>query len=126
MIDFNETRTPYAFLLVNICKDGLWKKYMGECEIRVGDDDARFSTNRAIVKSNVVEGGLFDLDPASGRYISMRRNGANPQQCNGRLPINEIRIYESINLLSKYSGRVALTADTSAPTNSNFKAENLL
>ena len=46
--------------------------------MRVGDDETPFSTANTIVKSGIVDGGLFTLTPASGRYLNFRRDGANP------------------------------------------------
>ena len=51
---------------------------MGSVHVRVGDDEAAFSTANAIVKSGILDGGLFTLTPVSGRYFNFRRDGANP------------------------------------------------
>ena len=51
---------------------------MGSVHVRVGDDEAAFSTANTIVKSGILDGGLFTLTPTSGRYFNFRRDGPNP------------------------------------------------
>ena len=84
--------------------------------MRVGDDEDDFSTANTIVKSGIVDGGLFTLTPVSGTYFNFRRDGANPDSSftgNANFEVYQIKIYETVNLLQEYSGRVSITPDTS-------------
>ena len=54
----------------------------------MGNDGTPFSNSNTIVKTGIIDGGLFSLDPHSGRYVRLRRDGRNPWLGNEALMIN--------------------------------------
>ena len=74
-IDFGQARTPVSFFLINNCAYDYYQESIGSCHLRVGNDSAAFSTSNTDVKSNIVDSGIFSLEPQSGRYITLRRSG---------------------------------------------------
>ena len=46
--------------------------------VRVGDESGAFSEANTVVKTDIVDGGIFPLEPpCSGKYITLRRDGKN-------------------------------------------------
>ena len=124
-IDFGQARTPVSLLLINNCVSEFQQSTQGSCHVRVGNESAAFSTSDPIAKTNIVDGGIFPLQPQSGKYITLRRDGANPRTNNALFMISQIKVYECPNLLKEYQGRVAITSDTSQSV-SGFEPLNLL
>ena len=69
MINFGEIRTPHTLFLLNNCYDDENQTSLGSSEVRVGNDEAAFSTDNAVVKSDIVEGGFHELDLTSGQFL---------------------------------------------------------
>ena len=62
--------------------------------MRLGNDASEFSTNNAIVKTDIVDGGLFKLDALkTGRYLTLRRDLLSPVWGGSEYKIMEIRAY---------------------------------
>lgn len=68
-----------------------------------------------MVASGIVDGGIQELSPiALGQVVTFRRNGVSPVTGTSRMFLNELKLYETVNLLEeKYGGRIRLTEDTS-------------
>ena len=58
-----------------------------------------------------------------GKVFTLRRSGENPYQGNASLFINQIKLYETVNLLEEAA--VKITADTSKSLD-GYEAINLL
>ena len=57
-------------------------KRMGNAHLRLGNDSTAYSTTNPEVKSNIIEGGFFELDLQAsavpvGQYLTLRRVGRN-------------------------------------------------
>ena len=51
--------------------------------MRVGNDSTPFALTNTEVKSDITDGGIFPVDPASGNYFTLRRDGPNPYDNDG-------------------------------------------
>ena len=81
--------------------------------MRVGFNREDFSTANAVVASYIVDGGFQNLPLTLGDVLTFRRNGPNPWDEYSFLKLNEIKVYETANLLSEEQGRIEVTSDTS-------------
>ena len=99
--------------------------YIGSSELLVGNNKTPFSDANQVVASNIFDGGFHDLPSPSGNVVTFRRRGPNPLYGNSRLRLNEIRVYETPNLLKEYQGSISITPDTSSSL-SGYEAKNLL
>ena len=103
---------------------------MGSCHIRVGDNSAAFSQANTVARSDIVAGGIFPLEPCSGQYFTLRRDGENPaymdNYSDSAFLMNEIRVYETISLFSEYEGRVYVASDTSNSSLTDSGPQNLI
>ena len=93
--------------------------------MRIGTDATAFSTGNSVVENSIVEGGIFSIDPASGNFFTLARDGADPNGGGSDLVVREIRVYESRSLLDEFSGQITITSDTS-PSVVDFEPENLI
>ena len=93
--------------------------------MRVGNESTPFSAVNTAVKTDMVEGGIFPIDPASGNFFTLRRDGPEPASGSSGLVAHEIRVYESRSLFDEFSGRINITPDTSSYV-SGFEPENLI
>ena len=119
-------KTPVSFLLINSCYSDAYHKYLGEVHVRVGNEATEFSDANPIVKTGIVDGGIFQLSPIrSGQFFTLRRNGANPVLNDDAFYIYEIKVYECPSLFHLYEDRVSVTADTS-PSVAKFEPVNLI
>ena len=89
--------------LLNTCFDKALQQNIGVSHVRVGNDSTAFSVNNAQVKTGIVDGGIFSLSPLSGQFITLRRDGPNPEEDDvgdnpARYWINEIKVYECPSL----------------------------
>ena len=75
------------------------KRFIGSAYVQVGNDSAPFSDTNTVVKDGIVDGGIFPLSLVSGDYFALRRDGPDPVHGESRLYINEIKIYETPNLI---------------------------
>ena len=94
--------------------------------MRIGDDEVRMSTDNTKVADNITDGGFQEFSPLTkGKIVTFRRYGSDPGRPNeisSNMRLNEIRLYETVNLL-KYSN-VKITSDTSeAIPVGNFSAD---
>ena len=65
---------------------------IGNSHIRVGDDNAEFSTANPIAYDNIFDGGFLEFtDVFSGRYLNLRRDTDAPS--NNRYNLHELRVY---------------------------------
>ena len=78
-----------------------------------------------MVASGVTDGGFQDLLLTPGNVVNFRRNGSNPVDRDSSLTLNEIKLYETVNLLKEQQGRIQITSDTSASL-AGFESINLL
>ena len=95
--------------------------------MRVGYDRADFTLNNPVVTSGIVDGGFqtFSSPPKLGDVVTFRRNGQNPYSETSYLPLNQIKLYESTNLLQEQSSKIEITSNTSAPLE-GYEPINLL
>ena len=71
-----------------------------------------------------MDGGFFELDPLmAGEYLTIRRDST--MQGNNRYSWCQIMLYQTPNLISKYSNVVQMTSDTSVAV-AGWEAKNLL
>ena len=101
------------------------QQWIGSSQVLVGDESVAFSLANTVVKTDIVDGGIFPLEPCSGQYFTLRRKGYNPRTGNKKFLVPEIRVYESISLFSEFEGHVFVTNDTS-PSLTGFGPQNLL
>ena len=78
-INFNQARTPHSLLLLNSVRRGNLQKWIGSSQVLVGDESVAFSLANTVVKTDIVDGGIFPLEPCSGQYFTLRRRGVNPK-----------------------------------------------
>ena len=81
--------------------------------MRVGFNREDFSTANAVVASYIVDGGFQNFPLTLGDVLTFRRNGPDPYVKRNNLVLNEIKVYETANLLSEEQGRIEITSDTS-------------
>ena len=92
----------------------------GESQVRLGNDGTAYSDSNGIVKTGIVDGGLFELAALpAGRYLTIRRDGPDPIFGMAYYYMNEIRVYQTPNLFEALLGVVSVTADTS-PAETGF------
>ena len=78
-IDLKEIKAIHSIMVSNICTTGVKRLSLGVSHVRVGNDEAAYSTNNPVVLDDIVEGGFFEFSSlASGRYLDFRRDGCNP------------------------------------------------
>lgn len=102
MIDLKENFHPKTLFLLNYAENANHQMLIGSSEFRVGNDNAAFSTSNEVVKTGIVDGGIFNLSVVQGRYVHLRRNGLDPKTGLFRYHICEIRLYECPNLLERF------------------------
>ena len=66
-----------------------------------------------MVASGIVDGGFQSFPPTLGDVFTLRRNGPDPYSGYSSLRLNELKIYETANLLSEEKGKIQITSDTS-------------
>ena len=70
--------------------------------MRVGFNQLDFTLKNQLVASNIVDGGFQSFDkPNRGDIVTFRRTGPNPYDGSSYLDLNEIRLYETVNLLEE-------------------------
>ena len=73
--------------------------------MRLGNDADAYSDINERVRSDIVDGGLFELDALSaGRYLTLRRDGGDPVTYFAFYIINHVRAYQTPNLFDALSG----------------------
>ena len=79
LIDFvAQARTPISMLFLNTARIW-WNQIMiSEAHVRVGSDATAYGTTNPIVRTGIVDGGIFPLEPQTGRYFTLRRVGPEP------------------------------------------------
>ena len=90
-------------MIVNNCRKYGARYYIGSSEMRVGFNQLDFTLKNQVVASNIVDGGFQSFDrPTHGDIVTFRRNGPNPYDGGSSyLGLNEIRLYETVNLLEE-------------------------
>ena len=68
MIQFAEAQTPVSLLLINNNENLNNQKSFGSAHVRVGNEGRiiPYSTTNTVVKTDIIEGGLFTLAPETG------------------------------------------------------------
>ena len=79
---------------------------MGSAEIRVGLNREDFTLANLVVASGIVDGGFQSFPPTQGDVFTLRRNGPDPYWKGSWLRLNELKIYETANLLSEERGKI--------------------
>ena len=51
---------------------------ISEAHVRVGNDVTSYGTTNPIVRTGIVDGGIFPLEPQTGRYFTLTRDGLEP------------------------------------------------
>ena len=93
--------------------------------MRVGVNRGDFSEENLVVASGITDGGFQDLQLTTGDVVTFTRNGANPWSGYSDLVLNEIKLYETANLLQEQQGKIQITANTSASL-TGYEPINLL
>ena len=66
----------------------------------MGLDSSPMSTTNRVVASGIVDGGFQEFVRLTrGKYVTFSREGADPFTGSSTLHLNEIRLYETVNLL---------------------------
>ena len=92
--------------------------------MRVGNDATAYSMFNTIVKVGIIDGGFFELEGLpTGRYLSIRRDEESAYDY--KFNLNEIKIYQTPNLIVKLQSSVSLTEDTSSSL-AGWEAVNLI
>ena len=50
---------------------------------------------------------------ASGNVVNFRRNGPEPHSGSSYMVLNEMKLYETVNLLQEQQGNIQITSNTS-------------
>ena len=76
---------------------------MGSAEMRVGTDRTAMSLENKLVASGIVDSGFHEFEsPTLGDVVNFRRVGREPYyQALSWMYLNEIRLYETVNLLKE-------------------------
>ena len=73
---------------------------MMSSELRVGFVRVDFTEDNRLVAGGITDGGFQNLQPTQGYVVTFRRNGPNFIGLS-TLYLNEIRLYETVNLLEE-------------------------
>ena len=65
-----------------------------------------FTLANLVVASGIVDGGFLSFPPTLGDVFTFRRNGPSPFSGGSHLFLNELKIYETANLLSEERGKI--------------------
>ena len=95
--------------------------------MRVGYGRADFTLNNPVVVSGIVDGGFqtFSSPLKLGDVVTFRRNGPDPRSGYSWLRLNQIKLYETSNLLEEQSSKIEITSNTSTPLE-GYEPINLL
>ena len=132
----DQTTTVHTMMLVNSCNVEHEAYGLGSAEVFVGhyygfqdlfvENATGLSRENRVVAKGIVDGGFHKFEPlVPGNVVMLRRKGQNPFHLNSALTLNEIRLYETANLLQEQAGKVSVTAETSRSL-PGFEAINLL
>ena len=67
-----------------------------------------------MVATGIVDGGIQSFSPITlGYVVTFRRLGKNPMTGKSEMYLNEIRLFETVNLFEEQMGRIKITDDTS-------------
>ena len=91
-------------MIINTSRDTFLENryYMGSAEMWVGDENKGVLEATQKVASGIVDGGFQEFEPLTrGEVVTFRRPGMNPVIRFSWLHLNEIRLYETVNLLKE-------------------------
>lgn len=109
-------------MIVNHCV-GQERYALGSADVTVRSSSS--GDLEHVVATGILDGGFHMLKLVKGNEITLERNGVNPNDGTSTLALNEVRLYETVNLLQDQRGKVTITADTSKSL-VGFEAINLL
>ena len=90
---------PKTAFIVNNCYS-VYRYFMMSSELRVGFVRVDFTEENRVVAGGITDGGFQNLQPTRGDVVTFRRNGPNFIGLS-TLYLNEIRLYETVNLLEE-------------------------
>ena len=125
-MDFGVSLKVHTVHITNTPDSSERKGLIGS-HIRHGDDSSEYSTNNDIVLSLFYAGGFKVLEQiVEGRYLTIRRDDVISSSTSGDFVINNIKVYQTPNLIEVYQSSASITSDTSLPDKVDFDPINLL